>query len=85
MKEPVNVTRDKCKRSRPGCSLYNERAFKRYLAGAMTEAEIERLEAHSKNCDDCLRTLHRCHVAFEKEKDGLLVSRTLAFLDSLDK
>jgi len=85
MKEMDNKSRDKCRQSRPGCSLYNERAFNRYLVGAMTETEINRLEAHSENCDDCLRTLHRCHVAKEVEKDEALVSKTQALMDQIDK
>jgi hypothetical protein len=84
MKEKYNNTRDKCKQSRSGCSDYNERAFNRYLLGAMTETEINRLEAHSENCDDCLRTLHRCHVAKEVEKDAEFVSRTKSLLDRVD-
>jgi len=85
MKEKDNKSRDKCTQRRRGCSLYNEHAFNRYLVGAMTETEIDRLEAHSENCDDCLRTLHRCHVAEEVEKDAAFISRTKALMDRIDK
>ena len=67
------------------CSLYGERDFNRYICDSMTPLEIERLEAHSENCDDCLRTLHRCHVAREKEKDSEFVSRSMALVDKIDK
>lgn len=85
MKKTIHTSKEKIKQSGLGCSLYGERDFNRYLDGAMTEREIERLEAHSEACDDCLKTLYRCQVAKEKSKDEEFVKRTLDLLDRLDK
>jgi len=84
MKKRIHVSKDK-EFGVAVCSLYGERDFNRYICDSMTPLEIERLEAHSENCDDCLRTLHRCHVAREKEKDSEFVSRSMALVDKIDK
>jgi len=85
MKKTLHMTKEKTKQSGMACSLYDERDFNRYVSGTMTGTEIERIEVHAEGCDACLRTLYRCQVAKEKEKEKEFVRRTLDLLDELDK
>lgn len=57
------------------CGIYEESDFKRFLAGAMSEREIERLTAHCLSCDDCRDEL----------ENATLLQKTMALLSELDK
>lgn len=85
MKKTLHTIKEKTKQGGATCSLYDERDFNRYLSEAMTEMEIERIEAHAEGCDTCLRTLYRCQVAKEKEKDREFVKSCLDMLGKIDK
>jgi hypothetical protein len=68
-----------------GCSHYDEHDFTRYVSGAMTSLEVERLEANTEDCDECLKILYHCHVEKEKRKNEEFTKRTMTLLDKLDK
>lgn len=85
MKEQIPTsTQDKEQRG-SGCSHYDEHDFTRYVSGAMTNLEVERLEAHAEDCDECLKILYRCHVEKEKRKNEAFTRRTMDLLENLDK
>ena len=77
MKKRIEVSKGK-KFGKSVCSLYGERDFNRYIDDAMTPLEMERFEAHSENCDDCLRTLQRID---EEKKNAEFIGRTLKLID----
>jgi hypothetical protein len=75
--------------SRTHCGIYEESDFRRYLAGAMSEREIERFKSHCTSCDECLSILSQSSRSNFNEQDqrenAILLEKTMNLLNKIDR